>query len=108
MFSSSVQDTREPILNVRVRFCQAKMVVVVTLRIHHPAPMPEGCSPPAPIRMGIVRVKNEPAAFHFRIAQLSTSPACHLAFVERQVHMLGSVSMLIVDPEFADAFRKTP
>ena len=56
------------------------MIIVVALRIHHPAAMPEGRSPSAPIRMSIGRIEDEPTAFHLRVAKLQTAPAGHLAF----------------------------
>lgn len=83
------------------------MVVLVAVHVHHPAPVPEWRSPAAPVRVGIVRIEDEPAALHFRIAQLSTATARHLAFVEGQVHMFSRISMEIVDAQFTDAVRKT-
>ena len=76
---------------------EAEMIVFMTVRIHDPASVPKGRSPAAPIRVGIDRVENEPAAFHLRISQLQAAPARHLAFIKRKVHMLRSVSMQIVN-----------
>ena len=83
------------------------MVVLVTVRIHDSATVPEGCPPAAPVFMGIVRIEDEPTPFHFRIAQLSTAAARHLAFVEGEVHMFSRIPVKIVDAQFADALGKT-
>ena len=91
----------------RLAAAETEMVVFMTVRIHHPAPVPEWCSPSAPIRVGIVRIEDEPAALHFRIAELSAAAARHLAFVEGQVHMFSRISMEIVNAQFTDAVRKT-
>ena len=74
------------------------MIVLVALRVHHPAAMPEGRPPAAPILMSIVSIKNEPTPFHLRITELHTAPTGHLAFAERKVHVLRSVSMKIINP----------
>src|SRR3974390_1606253 len=82
------------------------MVVPMALRIHHAAAMPEGGAPSTPVRMRIVGIENEPAAFHLGVAQLDAPPACHLALVEGQIHMLGSIAIQIIDAEGAVAARK--
>jgi hypothetical protein len=53
------------------------------------------------IVMGIVNVEDKPAAFHFRIAKLFAPAAGQLAFIEGKVHVLGRISMLVVDPQRA-------
>jgi hypothetical protein len=83
------------------------MIIVVAPRIHHPAAMPEGRSPAAPIRMSVGCIEDEPTAFHFCVAQLQAAPARHLAFRKRKVHMLCRISMKIIDPQGAAAARET-
>ena len=73
------------------------MIVFVAVRIHHTATMPKGGSPAAPVFMGIVSVKNEPAPFHLRITQLLAAPARHLAFTQGKVHMLRRISVKVID-----------
>ena len=73
------------------------MIVAMAVLIHHTAAVPEGRPPTAPVRMGVIGVENKPTAFHLRITQLLTAPTGHLAFVQRQVHMLGRIAFEIID-----------
>ena len=84
------------------------MIIVVAPRIHHPAAMPEGRSPAAPIRVSVGCIEDEPTAFHFRVAKLQAAPACHLAFIERKVHMFRRIPMEIIDSQGAAAVGETP
>ena len=83
---------------------KAEMVVVVALFVHDPAAVPEGRTPPAPIFMGSVMIENKPAPLHLRIPILAAVAACHLIFIEGQVHVLGGIAMKIVDHQRAAAF----
>ena len=81
----------------RLAAAETQVIIFVAVQIHHPAAMPERGPPAAPVFMGVIGIENEPASFHLCIAQLFASPAGHLTWGEWQVHMLGGVSMLIVD-----------
>ena len=65
--------------------------------IHDPAAVPEGGPPATPILMGPVAIEDKPAPFHFGVAVLLAASACHLTFIERQVHVLGGISVDIVN-----------
>ena len=80
----------------------------MAVRVHHPAPVPERRPPAAPVLVGVIRIEDEPASLHFRVPQLRAPSARHLAFVEGQVHVLRSISVLIVYPQGALAVGKTP
>ncbi|MCG7851243.1 MAG: hypothetical protein MIO92_01840 [Methanosarcinaceae archaeon] len=85
---------------------KAEMVVVVTLLVHDQASVPEGRTPPAPIFMGPVGIEYEPAPFHLRVPILTAAPACHLIFVEGQVHVLGGIAIEVIDHQRAAALGK--
>jgi hypothetical protein len=70
---------------------KAEMVVVVTLFVHDLASVPKGRTPPAPIFMGPVTIEDKSAALHLSIPILAAVAACHLIFIEGQVHVLGSI-----------------
>jgi hypothetical protein len=72
---------------------KAEMVVVVTLFVHDPASVPKGRTPPAPIFMGPVTVEDKPAPLHLRITVLTAAAACHLVFIQGQVHVLGGIAV---------------
>ena len=76
---------------------KTEMVVVVALFVHDPAAVPEGCTPPAPIFMGLVMIENKPAPLHLRITVLTAALACHLVFIEGQIHVFGGIAMEVVD-----------
>src|SRR5512139_1628223 len=75
------------------------MVVVVALFSQHPAPVPEGRPPAAPVLVGAVGIEDEPASLHLRVPERLTPAACHLLFVEWEVHVLGGVAVQVVDLE---------
>jgi hypothetical protein len=85
---------------------KSQVIVVVALGIHDPAAVPEGGAPATPVLMGPIRVEYEPAPFHFSIAILAATPARHLVFIERQIHMLSSIAVDIVDHQAAVAAGK--
>ena len=73
------------------------MVVLVAVHIHHAAAVPKGGSPAAPVGMSVIRIENEPAAFHLCITKLQAASTRHLALIKRKVHVLGGVSVLVID-----------
>ena len=79
----------------RLAAAEAEVVVLVALRIHHPAPVPERRAPAAPVLVRTVAVEDEPAPFHFRDAQRPAAAAGHLALVQGEVHVLGGVAVLV-------------
>ena len=72
---------------------KTEMVVVVALFVHDAAAVPEGCTPPAPIFMGPVMIENKPAPLHLRVPVLTAAAACHLVFIQGQVHVLGGIAV---------------
>src|SRR5665213_2647758 len=72
---------------------KAQMIVGMAVFIHHAAPVPIRSAPPAPVLVGSVSVEDEPATFHLRIAQLAASAACHLAFIEGQIHVFSCIAV---------------
>src|ERR1017187_887148 len=87
---------------------KAKVVIGMARRIHDPGAVPIRCAPPAPILVRPIGVENEPAALHFRIAQLLATETRHLVFVQWQIHMLRGIAVQIVDVERAAACGKIP
>ena len=73
------------------------MIVGMAVLIHHPRSMPERGTPAAPVFVRPVGIKNEPAALHFRVAQLRAAEARHLALVQGQVHVLRRISVEVID-----------
>ena len=69
----------------------------MAVSIHDFCHVPIGGAPAAPVFMGMKLIENKPATFHFGIAKSFAAAARHLAPVEREIHMLGSVAVLIVD-----------
>jgi hypothetical protein len=69
------------------------MIVGVTVLVHDPGSMPKRRTPPAPILMRSVSIKNEPATLHFGVTQLQTPMAGHLALVDRQIHVFCGISI---------------
>src|SRR5512147_2543605 len=82
------------------------MVVGVAQRIHDPAAVPIGRPPSAPVLVRAVCVEDEPASFHLRIAELTAAATCHLAWRERQVHVLRRVAVDVINTERAAAARE--
>lgn len=76
---------------------------MVALGVHDPASVPERRTPAAPVRVGVVLIENEPAPLHLRITQFLAPPARHFPLVEREVHVLGRIPVLVVDPQGAPA-----
>src|SRR5581483_10654808 len=71
------------------------MVVGVAMRVHHSRAVPEGRAPTAPVLVSAIGVEYEPAALHLRIAECRAATAGHLIRCEREVHVLGRVTVEI-------------
>jgi hypothetical protein len=69
------------------------MVIRVAVFIHYTRAMPEGGTPSAPIFVSSVGIEDEPASFHLRVSELPASQTRHLAFIERQIHVFGGISV---------------
>ncbi len=76
---------------------ETEVIVRMAMRVHDTASMPEGRPPAAPVLVGIVSIEDEPAPFHLRVTELQAPAACHFSLVEGKVHMLGRVSVEVVD-----------
>src|ERR1700730_1224983 len=57
----------------RVAAAKAQVMVGVALLVHHACPVPEGRAPAAPVVVGPVGIKDEPAAFHLGVPQFLTA-----------------------------------
>jgi len=68
--------------------------------------VPIGRAPAAPVGVGAVAVKDEPAAFHFGHAQFGAAGAGHLVGRQWQVHVFGRVAIGVIDAQRAFAARK--
>ena len=78
----------------------------MTVLIHYPSAMPKRRSPAAPIIVSAIGVKYEPTAFHFRVAQRLAAQTRHFTFIQRQIHVLGSIAVQVVHLQLALARGK--
>jgi len=85
---------------------EPQMVIVMAFWVHDPGTVPEWRPPSAPVLMGSVCIENKPASFHFRISQFLASLACHLTFIQGEIHMFCGISMKIINKKRAYAIRE--
>jgi len=69
----------------------------MTVIVHDPRAVPEGCAPSAPVIVGTIRVKDEPTALHFRVTEGLAAATRHLGRARRQIHVLRRIAIEVID-----------
>ncbi len=85
---------------------EGEMVVAVTPEVHDACAVPEWGPPAAPVGMCVISIEDKPAPLHLGVTQLPASPARHLAFSERKIHVFSGIAVEIVNAQAAPALRK--